>query len=476
MAVENSIAVMPERRIPSSKEDKEHHDKSAADRKSDIEDASYWNFLFIFISLATCSLNGAILLLIPRKNSIIYQEFWYETLVYMIVGYVSRFSVSHILELFIFTKVQELLQTSHYLKVFSTMSLSCAIPYCLSYVTWTWSMGNNHPLPFHGLLGITLGDLSVNIVFFWFLFPPNIRKQDGLKIKAKAFLIYRTWAFLQSFAIEMMSIIANSQLQWMLILVLPSVRTLSISIAEIIVKKYLGVSNGDVEFLVKTDLMISYTVFFTGRISNLDQSTVYGTLTMELALHLVSCYRIIKLIHKVEGDDLPAVKETKAFERKVQAQTLVMSEFTEAMVPIVFAIVSSMVFFGPNVVLFKDVGNNYFGGRPIDDVEPFYFGLFQMFSIDMIAMILSGISLKYLCCINLFQEFCNVMQKYWLIFAVKLPTITAWYLTKDVNGGMDDSMEFSWITKKGRDLLICNAVELMDAEKALLVQNCTVLG
>ena len=31
---------------------------------------------------------------------------------------------------------------------------------------------------------ITIGDLSINIVFFWFLFPPNIRKQDGLKIKA----------------------------------------------------------------------------------------------------------------------------------------------------------------------------------------------------------------------------------------------------------------------------------------------------
>ena len=56
---------------------------------------------------------------------------------------------------------------------------------------------------------------------------------------------------------------------------------------------------------------------------------------------------------------------TSLDEQKIQAQTLVMSEFTEAMVPIVFAIISSMVFFGPNAILFKDVGNNYFKTQTI---------------------------------------------------------------------------------------------------------------
>lgn len=474
MAGGNSIVVIPERNDPLSKEDKELYGDNTIERKSDIEDASYWNFLFIFISLGTCCLNAAVLLLIPRKNSLIYQEFWYEPLFYMIVGHFSRFAASHILELFIFTKVQDLWRKSHYLKVFLICSLSFAIPYCLSYVIWTWWMGNNHPLPYLLFFGLTLGDLSINIVFFWFLFSPILRKQERIKIRAKAFLIYRAWAFSQSFAKQIMSIIANSQLQWMLILLIPMVRTLSISVANIIVKKYLGTINGDVEFLVMTDLMISYTLYFTGRISNLNESTVYGTLSVELTLHLISCYQIIKLSNKVGVDDLPTAKETKAFERKVKTQSLVTSEFIEGIVPIVLAIVSTMVFFGPNATLIKDVGNNYFGGIPMDTVTPYYFGLFQMFVFDIIAMILSGVSLKYLCRINLLQEFCNVMKDNWKIFAVKLPSITILYLSRDVNFGVDDSMEFSWITNEGRHHLICNAVELKDFEKAFLVQNCTL--
>ena len=74
-----------------------------------------------------------------------------------------------------------------------------------------------------------------------------------------------------------------------------------------------------------------------------------------------------------EQDQLSS-NSTTQYDRKLKAQDLAMSEFIEAIVPIAFAIVFTMTFFGPNAILMNDVGNNYFGGKAINNVNIFYFG------------------------------------------------------------------------------------------------------
>ena len=167
MVTENSRAVFIVESCQTTDNSGEHTDDNNVDKIDDMKNVSYWNSLYIFGILMACFLNAAILFLIPRKNSILYPEFWYETLIYFVIGVLSRLSASHIVELFTFTRVQDLVTRSHYLKVFSTCSLSFAIPYCMSYVIWTLWLENNHPLPHLGTFAL-LGDISINIVAFWF--------------------------------------------------------------------------------------------------------------------------------------------------------------------------------------------------------------------------------------------------------------------------------------------------------------------
>ena len=271
----------------------------------------------------------------------------------------------------------------------------------------------------------------------------------------------------------MLSSFAASSLQWMLILLIPVVKKSSIWVAEKIIKRYSETNNRDVRFLVTGELMINYTTYLASRISTLDQITVYGILTVELLLHVFTCYQIVKINTRVGEEDQSSLNSRALYDRKVKAQELVMSEFIEAVVPIAFAIVFTMTFFGPNATLMKDVGNNYFGGKAIDSVDIFYFGLVQMFAIDGFAIIVSSISLQHLCHLDLFQELCNIMKQYWMIFMIKLPSITVYYFTKDVNLGIDDTWNLLWITDDGRNTLICNAVELKDYEKEMLLRNCS---
>ena len=202
-------------------EAKTSSDCQHVDKKDNIQEVSHWNSLYFFGILAVVCLNAAILFLIPRHNSIFYPEFWYETLIYIVIGNHTRRSASHILELFIFTNQQDLLKKSHYLKVFLTCSLSFAVPYCISYLVWTIWLGKNHPLPNLGLFDI-LGDLSINVVSFWFFFSPVLRKQETIMRQAKAFLVYRLWAFLNIFARGALSTIAKSSVPWLLIMLIPS--------------------------------------------------------------------------------------------------------------------------------------------------------------------------------------------------------------------------------------------------------------
>ena len=141
-----------------------------------------------------------------------------------------------------------------------------------------------------------------------------------------------------------------------------------------------------------------------------------------------------------------------------------MSQFTEAAVPIAFAIVFSVVFFGPNAILMNGGGNNSFGGNIIKDAQVFYLGLLQIFTFDALVMIMSAVFLKCLCDINLFQEFCIVMKKYWIVFLIKLPSITVYYAFSDVNLGMDESSKYLWITDEGRNEMINTVQEHLDEE------------
>ena len=86
-------------------------------------------------------------------------------------------------------------------------------------------------------------------------------------------------------------------------------------------------------------------------------------------------------------------------------------------------------------------------------------------------MIASAICLKCLCDINVFQEFCIVLKKYWIIFLIKLPSITLYYATSDVNLGMDDSTKYLWITDEGRRQMICYVEEHLDEERFRVQPN-----
>ena len=121
------------------------------------------------------------------------------------------------------------------------------------------------------------------------------------------------------------------------------------------------------------------------------------------------------------------------------------------------------------------IGNNYFGGEPIEDVVPQYIAMLEMFSFDFTAMIITWVALQYFGQIDLFEAFCSMISKHWIIFAVHLPKLGSMFAGRDVNFGIDlTSKKFLWITDEGRMDLLRNATELTETDKYSLLQNVTL--
>ena len=153
---------------------------------------------------------------------------------------------------------------------------------------------------------------------------------------------------------------------------------------------------------------------------------------------------------------------------------LMLSEYIEGISPIAYAIGFAMAYYGFNATLIKNVHNAYFGGEIVQNIDKFYTIMLQMFSIDVVAMILSSVVLYYYCNINFLKEFCGVMKRNWIILIVKLPILTQHFGHNDINIGLDYTMKFLWITVEGRNQLIGNDSNLSMEEKAILM-NVTIL-
>ena len=153
-------------------------------------------------------------------------------------------------------------------------------------------------------------------------------------------------------------------------------KTLSTRIAQKIAQKFAESNNEDIEFVATTLFTMNYTTFATARLSSLNQSTVYGILTVDMIFHIFGCYQIIKQQNHVEGATASA-ESNATMKRKVRY--LVMSEFTEAIYPLAFGITFTMAYYGPNASLFRNIGNGYFGGKSLEVSSIFTESCFKYF-------------------------------------------------------------------------------------------------
>ena len=253
-------------------------------------------------------------------------------------------------------------------------------------------------------------------------------------------------------------------LQWIIAIIIPILRSANTQMLTKFVKRMVGNNNEMANVVLITSISCTYTLYIAIQITSATDLTVYSLLGIKYLLHIKSCFQVIKLHRKIRNEFFE--NEASKMQKEKVVLRLVINELIEALVPIVYGIGFAAVYYGPNKPLFTGINE-------IEDAMHFFFALFQMFTIDICAMI-SGVMLLWIFAhINLFRECCKVLKRYWFIFAMKITTAAVHWGSLDINAGNDTKLKFDWITDDGRLEMIWNSTDLSTAEKQVLLQNKT---
>jgi hypothetical protein len=299
------------------------------------------------------------------------------------------------------------------------------MPIFISHLTWTTWLGNNHPIPFVGLISWAI----VNIVchaHLWFEFPSELRKQPNARGSIRSYFLYRLWSIIGGFQFIALKIMFRKipiPIQWIMSIILPLVRELNLWVLSKLLEK---ATNYDltvplVPKLTSTlALNIGYAFFIAMLIADSPTAgTSNAILAVDFIINLCSLFQIIKLHRKIvtsEGLDAEKV----IIKKKEETLKLFAIEIVEFMAPLAYIITFLIAYYGPNATILGNIRNSDFAYKEVEDVENFVWALLKMFSADFVNLIISCIIFWKVASINFLQEGYKMMKVYWPFIAVKV--------------------------------------------------------
>ena len=109
--------------------------------------------------------------------------------------------------------------------------------------------------------------------------------------------------------------------------------------------------NETAEKVYSISIFLEFTVYVAIILVSENDSTVYFYLIVELSLHLISCYKIIKN----EKKNINNFEKYMIAERRQIIEEVVLSESIKALVPLAYAASSATSYYGPNAIMIGNV-------------------------------------------------------------------------------------------------------------------------
>lgn len=431
--------------------------------------ASYWNGLLVIAILGVCALFTSPQMLIPRQNTIFYQSNWMEPILFCGFVLVIRI-VDGIQQLNVYFKEISLLSFKVFLRLYFWMLLGLLFPYIVAYTIWVLFMDFNHPMPFLGILCF-FHQLVFWACGLWFLVPSDLLTNKEFRNKLKSYMKYLAWWFVMGIQKDVLSFAFKKMarnFQWIFALMLPVIRNGNKRILSRVVNEIAGHGDERSNFYVGLCVNTHYAFFVAIRLAGAETSAVLSILMIDFLLQIGMSYQIIHMKEKVgtkTGDQVNLKNEQRR-----AIMSLVLAEIVEGLVPLVYAMGFAMTYFGPNGHLIGNVLSSLWAYEKVEDVANLFQVLFIMFGMDCLSVLGNTYLVWKFGNVNLAKEFCQTLQKYWIMISILLAVnVTTYFGLNDINLGNDQTFKFTWITDEGRLVLISNSTELAEDEKTFLL-------
>ena len=410
---------------------------------SDVANISYVSGLHVFTILIGCGLAMSMLTLIPRHNSIDDPTYWYEIIFPAGIGIIF-YALNLILESSILMEREKMMSFWMHLKMISTYLLSWIIPFCCCYFLWTAILQYNHPMPFVGSICNLSSSIVAAITTPISVLSGLFGKQE-FKRKSNHFFRYQSLFFVDTivklFLSRVFKLLRETDAQCVVAILIPIAKRSTNLVFSKVIKQMVGSENERANVMMAVTVNVTYALFSSIILVGARSATIICMVVGEFLIQLNMTYQIVKLHKKVAVLDQSGVEKRKAILR------LLLAELSEGLIPLLYAISFSLAFYGPNGHLIGYVRSEYGNHNVVKDAGRTLIVMFGLFAVDTMCLFLNSIIAWIFCKINLFDEFCMVMNKYWYIMALKMiSVIYQYYFFLDVNLAFDNTLKFDWIT------------------------------
>ena len=418
--------------------------------------------------IAACILCVVPWISIPRTNSILYQSWWMEIcLPLACVSFLN--AAGEFLNIKVWTKERSINSVKVLFKLFLSLIIPFLLVYISCYMIWTVQLGNNHPMPYLGLTS-TLPIRMIFVIELWIILPSDALVKQTFRKKLRMYMAYFTWFVTMIVQNEMLSyLFDNIQSDWQFSVpfVIAACREFDHNMRSRMINKMMGDLDESAIALLTITVNTFYGIFVAIRLVGATWDTVFCFVAIDFLIHLKITYQVIKHHEKIAIEE----NENANSKRTIFAIQLVVSELTEALIPIVYATCMMLAIYGPNSSILANVGSTYWGEK-IERIGPLLYPLAFLILFDTVSMIVTSVVLWKVSNINMLQEFHDGINKYWLFLVIKVGvSMSGYFAFTDINFGMDSSGSYDWITPEGRLNLICNSTDLPDEEKLMLLED-----
>ena len=439
------------------------------ERKEQPPVFSTFNFshgLHILSILGSSGVAISVLTLIPRHNSILESVYWFEILLPAGVGMISM-ATNCFLDLSILMRRKPLISIDLYLKIVMVSTMTFLTSYCLCYVLWATILQYNPPMPFFGLIGIQSAFVA-QLISIPFFIPFKFMKKEQFKCKLKIFILYESFWVMVSILKVMLARtfkkFESTDAQCIIAFLIPITQEFTNFVLSKLMIRIVGSENEKANVLVRVSINFSYDLFIAVSLVDARSTTIFCMAVIEFLTQVKMSYQIVKLHKKVTiiGNERFQNDKNKA------VLTLLLAELCEGLVPLAYAIGFVMAYFGPNAKLIGNIRCDLWHYREVVDVSWNLSVLFGLFAIDLVCLSLNSIIIWIFSNVNIFQELCSVLQRYWYIMALKLiNNLYFHFFANDVNLAMDWTKEFFWITNNKTITQMTNSAALGLDEKIM---------
>ena len=399
--------------------------KSAKDKAKKPCQTRYLNGLYSILILVLCILFSSTYLLFPLHNSIIFPEYWYETLFTAPSGFFLTLTFDAMLVCKFYFKLDCMLSFGTFTKLYLAPVIPWVTITILSHYIWTDYFGYNHPMPFTLLLGYFTPFIQAFALYL--LLPQKFSTRENFQKRIRAYTFSRIWVIFiacQYQGFTFLFTVLPLEMQWVVALLLPILREFNYRVVNYIMIESADVEDGSGKITIIIGNNGFHALYVAIQLAqNSTVMTSYCILATDFILNLYSCHKIIQLHRAIASEPLMnlvlpnAVRVTNKDEQLLK---LILIETLEILIPLAYILTVLIAYYGPNAEIIGNIRNNYWQYESIDDIGTVVEAVSLMFAIDLCSAIIAGLLLWKMCSINILREFCRIMDEYWTIIAINI--------------------------------------------------------